>query len=525
MLTDRGALLGTFLLSLVFNAAFAPLGMMDFNHEAVLLIPAIDLVDGKMLFRDSFSQYGPVPIILQAIAISLFGKYVIVAKLQVALAYAITSVALYASWRLILGMRLALLSVLLWNLLTYHFLHVFLAWASAYALMFQCVGLFLIMRFAISGNRLLLIGVGACVMLAILSKQNVGFYFFGATVASLVVVAVAKRRPLLTALPDPVVLLLGMGLVLAPYLAWLDRYDAIGAWWLDNFIWPRRWSAVYSEQFSLWAVLDRLTAFRIVGSDPYSIPARRPDFVFVLMPLMTLGITAYLGRLALRGDDRAFLPPTLTLCLVSLASWLQFFPIPGIGHVWWSCAPMFGLFVWVTQRLSQRFMEPAVQHRAIAIVLVLVFAVPVFHRINYFLAHQVFTAERYVIERGDNPLRGMILSAPMSKFVGQVEAAIRAKVGKNPEVLLDSAEGIYLAFIDKPAFFHPLWSVPTPEVIPIVAPDYPELRDRFIKDRHPFVIIDSWLVEKFLAAYPDYKVVAEVEAPPVQPPFKFVLLH
>lgn len=523
MLTNRGAVLVTFLFSLAINAAFAPLGMMDFNHEAALFIPAVDLIDGKMLFRDSFSQYGPVPVVLMALAMSTFGKYVLVTKLQVALLYAIASVALYASWRPIIGVRLALLSVIVWNLLTYHFLHVFLAWASSYALVFQCIGLYFIVQFTVSGNRALLVGVGVSAMLTILSKQNVGVYFLGAAIATLAAVAFCQRRSICAAAIDMLAVALGSLLVLGPYLVWLASNDAVNAWWLDNFIWPRRWSAAYGEQFSVWAILDRLTAFRILGPNPYAPPDLQPDFIFALMPLVTLATTCYVGLRILRRRTRELLP-VLALCLVSLASWLQFFPIPGIGHVWWSCAPMIGLMAWVLRELSRRLIVPRWQNTAMTVVVLLLLAWPVVHRFSYFLVNQVFK-EPLVVERGHNPLRGMILPVDLAKFTAEVETVIRKNMGSNPEVLLDSANGVYLAFIDNPKFFHPLWGVPTPEIIPIVAPDYPELRNRFLKDVHPFVITDSWLVDAFLKANPEYKIIAQIDGPAGPPPYKFVLLH
>lgn len=526
MTTNRNAMLLTFLLTLALNSFFAPLGMMDFNHEATHFKPAVDLVDGKMLFRDSYSQYGPVPIVLQALAISAFGKYVLVAKLEVALVYAIAGVALHASWRLIIGTPLAVLSIVIWNFLSYHFLHVFLAWASAYALMFQCIGLYLLMLFSTSQNRVLLIGVGACAILAILSKQNVGVYFLAAAFVCLAAVAIVRRRPLKTFSVDTIALFFGFGLVLIPYISWLASNGAVGAWWLDNFIYPRQWAARFGEQFGIGATLDRLTAFRLLGNgDPYNSPERRPDLVFALMPLVTLGTACYLALLVYRRSQRDFVLPTLVLCLVSLASWLQFFPIPGIGHVWWSCAPMIGLFVWVARKLISRFVDTEFQFRLTVILVVLIFSGAINHRIGYFFGHQVFGDEKLALVRGANPLRGMILPTDLAKFVGQVEAAIRENMGTNPTVLLDSANGIYLTFMDNPKFFHPIWGVPTPEIIPIVAPDYPALRERFISEKHPFVIADSWLVDAFLAAHPRYKIVAKIDGPPGPPPYIFVLLH
>ena len=185
---------------------------------------------------------------------------------------------------------------------------------------------------------------------------------------------------------------------------------------------------------------------------------------------------------------------------------------------------MIGLLVWVISRLSGRLVRSEYQIQLTTALVVLIFSGSIIHRLSYFVTHQVLSEEKLVLVRGNNPLRGMIVPYSLAKFTEEVEAALRTNVGANPAVLLDSANGIYLTFLDNPKFFHPIWGVPTPEIIPIVAPDYPALRARFISEEHPFVITDGWLANAFLMAHPEYKVVAKVDGPN-ESLYRFVLLH
>ena len=45
------------------------------HHDGIMFKPAVDFAEGKMLFKESFSQYGALTVLLQGLAIKIFGEY------------------------------------------------------------------------------------------------------------------------------------------------------------------------------------------------------------------------------------------------------------------------------------------------------------------------------------------------------------------------------------------------------------------------------------------------------------------
>lgn len=505
-----------FCFTLVMTGAFAPFGVMDFDHEAVLFKPAIDLLDGKMLFRDSFTQYGPVPVLLQAAAMKIFGKYILVAKMEAAVCYATAAAFLFTSWRSILPAWQAFLSVVLWNLLSYHFFHPFLAWASVYALMFQCAGLNSLLNFMRTGRRIQLAFVGACTILTALSKLNVGIYFGGAAVAAVTWHAYVTRKSVRHFVLDFTAAVAGCISVIAPYLTWLVMFGALRAWWLANIEWPRRWAATYGGHFDLITIIDRLTAFRLLGTaDPFNPAAFRPDLIFLLLPLFTLIAAAYAAWRHRKANSTTVMP----LALVSLASWLQMYPVPGIGHVWWSTAPMIGLLIWGIGRVTKG-------HPALTAVCVFVlFAPPTWSRFHYLVADRM-NASRDIIMRGENPMRGLFLSPDLASYVTSVQNAIETTIGKSQNVVMDGSDGLYLTFVNDPVRVHPLWSVDGPAIVALAYPDWPKVYEGYLHDHHPFVLSSVALAPGFMSRHPNYSLKASLSGPSILGTVpSFVILH
>ena len=87
---------------------FARLGV-DLHHDGIMLKPALDVLSGQVLFRDTFMQYGALSCYLQVAALWLHPSLLAVRLLIVA-AYAVTLFFLYAAWRLVLPRSLTVLS-------------------------------------------------------------------------------------------------------------------------------------------------------------------------------------------------------------------------------------------------------------------------------------------------------------------------------------------------------------------------------------------------------------------------------
>ena len=405
-----------------------------------------------------------------------------------------------------------------WNLLSYHFLHPFLAWASVYALMFQCIGLYALMSHVQKRQPLLMLALGLCAALAILSKQNVGVYLCVASCMALVwnALSVASFRSLFL---DLALMAAGGAVVFFIFVLWLWKNGAVYAWWMDNIEWPQRWAAEFGEKFDPVVMFDRLTAFRLLGrADPFNPIYSRPDILFVVLPAVTVGVFAWCIWQEFRRDGR---PLIVALTFVSLASWLQMYPVPGIGHVWWSTAPMVGLAFWAVRGLAGR------RTVIVWLVLALLFAPPAVRRMYYLITDRLLSGSGVTLITDRGPLRGIVGTDALARYISEVQDAIRTNIGSRNDVVMDGPNGLYLTFIDNPVFVHPLWAVPTPAIIPIAFPDFDRVYGTFVHSNHPFVISDEEHATAFMSKHPTYKVVATVKGPRILrlEPETFVLLH
>ena len=116
---------------LVVAGYWAKIGI-DTNHDGISLKPALDIVWGKVLYRDTFSHYGPLMAYTHAGAMKLFGEKLIIIKFTAAMAYALTGVMVWWLSYKLTNKNIALWAVILWlGLATYYYQH-FYVWASVY---------------------------------------------------------------------------------------------------------------------------------------------------------------------------------------------------------------------------------------------------------------------------------------------------------------------------------------------------------------------------------------------------------
>ena len=108
---------------------FTHLGV-DMVDDGVMLKPALDLVHNKMLFKDTFTQYGPLYILLESWILKYFGTYLISLKIWIDFMYALTGIVLYIISRRYSGKFISVLFVSIWLLLSPVFNNNFYIWPN-----------------------------------------------------------------------------------------------------------------------------------------------------------------------------------------------------------------------------------------------------------------------------------------------------------------------------------------------------------------------------------------------------------
>lgn len=488
---NRGDALIAGLLSAGLVALLSPLASVgiDWMHDGIMLKPALDVLSGQVLFRDTFMQYGALSCYLQAAVLWLHPSLQAVRFLTVA-AYGVTLLFLYASWRLILPRSLAILSCAMFILFIPAYekgywndeYWLLLPWSSVFAMMFQSIGLYALLQVIRGGQPrewALLLGITvACVFWC---RQPVGITTFG----GLAVIWFAmywsnwtparhtRRLILVTALG-------GFVAVHALLLGGIAISGALPEWWYQNFIWPARWGVNLG-----WNEILTLSIHPVqgVGLLLLLLAFLAPNLVRRIRPTLSArGIAAYflglggvlawqhepvLQALAWRDGGWVILFPLFVLlqaaiCLalvftcrrqprtveyysitalaaLSLGSLPQYFPMADSWHILWSLAPAFGLFVFALQRWT-RWAAPVVAMGLAAALLPSV--VTKIRSAPQALAHPMITLV--------NPpfLRGMKVSPQKAQSVGQITDTLEKVQQHRSEIpcALFGNEALFLCF-------------------------------------------------------------------------------
>jgi hypothetical protein len=289
----------------VTTIAFAPFALLDVDahHDGVMLKPALDVLAGQVVFRDTFSQYGIGLHYMQAALLWAFGATLPVMRATAVGIYALTAGVLVGSWRLLMSRGLVVLALLVWLALPgfYQALFSLQAWSSVYALPFQALVLWSLLR-ALLGRNPTANGFisGIACGLTFSCRQPVGAATSIAAVAAYGWAGWAsdERRPPLRALAG---CLAGLALVLALLLGVLLVGGSFRQWYLQTVDWPRHWAFSGSEP--VWKhVLARLVPMP-AGTLPWLAVA-----VVALVPL---------GRVSRRMGDRRGWPAIGSYALLS----------------------------------------------------------------------------------------------------------------------------------------------------------------------------------------------------------------
>ncbi|MBP5532061.1 MAG: hypothetical protein J6Y54_08570 [Lentisphaeria bacterium] len=362
----------------VFTAAwfsFFAAARIDLHHDGVMLKPAVDVAAGKVLFRDTFCQYGALSVWMQALAVKLFGGELIVIQLLTVLFYGGIAVLSDRIFRRFLSFPFRLVNLaLFWGMAPFYIVPMH-PWSSVYALFFMLLSTEFLLRFIDREywSSSALAGVfAAC---AFLARHPCGVVSFGAGVLTLALAAAYLKRKW----SHVGIFAAGSAAVTAPFAVYLLL---AGAWndylrqcfgFVGGFAWERGGGNWGEKCSRLFPVLDGL------------FPNTPIDIVYSLLPLVCVAVGLKAFSALSHCEDagkRSRMMGYMTLALTALASWHQYYPVPCGRHLYWAAIPMFGVFSLACERLW-RNTERKRACRTAAVLLVLSAALPVAARIAF----------------------------------------------------------------------------------------------------------------------------------------------
>lgn len=307
---------------------FAPLGV-DPHHDGILMKPAIDILHGKMLFRDTFTQYGALTTLMQAAAMKYFGEYLYVIRYLTAAFYAAIAFFLWIFWRRYMSSLLTTLSIIIWVGLFGFYGHLTLhPWSAVYALLCQTIALYFLVLWTKNKNVLLLSSIGVLSALAFWFRQPVGIYMISAVILFWILARVKKIK-----LPSLLPLLFGFIFVHLIFFYWLISNNVLTDWWLESISFAKSWEAAVATQY-------RFPFFQMSQLLPLSQSAIS---IWVLFPAVVMYEGYKIIKKKRLTQKEIELLATVSMCLFS---WLQYYPMGDPTHTLWAATPMIGYFIY-----------------------------------------------------------------------------------------------------------------------------------------------------------------------------------
>ncbi len=471
----------------------------DPHHTGLMYKSALDVAAGKVLFRETFTQYGALTVYIQALFIKIFGARVRSILLATAFFYALDYMLLYRVARRLLGRALALLSVGITVMLAPFYFWTFHPWSSVFALFFMLLSLeFLLCFFESAGKRQLLFTAlsGFAATLAFWCRQPVGL-------VSLLAGALALLFPYIFLQKTHTV----KGLF--PLFAFLFG-GALGFLLLDIPIlvtgaWADFWQQSVRGMFSFADSRSGEARFGIFGTVgtllynlfvvPFIYDTAPLPTLFAVLPLSALIFTMYVAIRAARDTkrngtkDNTPARVVIAFGIYAVAAWHQYYPVACFRHFYWGaflCVPLLLLLLQKLYRALPRAKNKKARlagYAALFLATALLVAnvgtraVSAGESVGEIVRNKAFSNEQY------HHLDGLFLSDEMTQYYTEYFDTVAKLRAKYPDknIVNTTENAIYAVFGEN---FHPMFN----NAGDFYYADYPEKLDAYIREAEPIVI-------------------------------------
>ncbi len=474
-----------FILTFVIAGSFSLFGI-DPRHDGIMLKPALDVTRGLMLFRDSFTLYGALTTLIQASALILFGKYLITLQLLTAAFYGGIAALQYLLYKRILPSSIALITVILWIFSAPYFFWTFHPWTSVYALFFQLVAAYLVIRWIETKHSFYIFLAGITAAGVFYSRLSVGVFTALGVMAFFVILALQKKLSVKQAGKHIAYFISGFIFIVILFSIWLGINNAFNDWWSQSFT----LGSLYATQFH--SVTDLLHLLWITFF-PFSNPifVTSPVELWVLLPVAS--IIVFVQYCFFRNKDaQKHVSTVLLLTLVALAAWTQYYPMIDYRHIYWGSTPMFGVLAvfWyeLVRFILSIFKKNSVPLATIITIvgLCILFYPDISTRI---LAGKEKLSLPYETISQPVLLKGMRVTAREQQYILDFENSLIEYFSSHPEgiVVNLSEDGLYPALYDHMKYIPPLY-VYWPQFMGSVFPNFLPRISAYIAQYHPLVV-------------------------------------
>lgn len=434
----------TIFLSVFFISSIFSRLSVDPHHDGIMFKPALDVAMGKILFLDTFTQYGALTTLIQAWAIQIFGPYVVVIKILTAFFYACEAVLLWLIWRYILPTWLATLSIILWALLLPFYVAVAFPWSTVYATVFQLVSLLSIIKFLKSSKEHYLFTAGIFAALVFWCRQPLGVICLLSIISYFILIILAKPIYFKESIRKLLIYLLGSILVFFIFIIWIIYNGAFDDFWLQSI----KFSLLFNDAYGPKSFLELLSIFF-----PYPYSNWNPGYIYDLLPLSSLILFSiviyriFITKIITQNNQIILL---ITIC--SLAGWHIYYPFPDFMKASWGSSLMVGAFSYLIYLLIN--IRNNLKKNIVVIILLFIIYMPyVYNKIPQ--ATLYFKATNVKIKY-PTILRGLLLNQEQAYNLSEISYYIDDYFLTHNNFFINvTTDALYSTFTDNSRNFHP----------------------------------------------------------------------
>ena len=252
-----------------------------------------------------------------------------------------------------------------------------LAWSSVYALFFELLSLYLLIRIYetseerrakgkewggeksnIRNENVFIIVTGISLAMAFLCKQNVGVYQLFITIIILIILYVINKDRLTQLIQRIILLLAGFLVIFGIFLVYLIISKSLNDWYIQNIkfttIWINKFGRgayylksdggciihiyTYFREAMMKILPDKFEyVFNMIGSMLLINNPLRISLMWRVLPLVSIVVFINLViRIFLKVDKSKGNIILLIVTMINLISWLQYYPVTEFTHTYWS---------------------------------------------------------------------------------------------------------------------------------------------------------------------------------------------
>ena len=154
---------------------------IDFHHQGLIFSTALGVSKGLVLYKDIWSQYGPMPTYIQAVVLFIFGSKLIYLQYLSALILACSGTLAFSIFSKVYGLGCAVSAVTIWALSAPFMLWPLLPWPSDFALLFFLIALYFVCQAENYSQNFVFLATGFLIGFSFWSRPNTGVCIFLST--------------------------------------------------------------------------------------------------------------------------------------------------------------------------------------------------------------------------------------------------------------------------------------------------------------------------------------------------------